>query len=520
MRVDPMKLRDPAVIKTFGKNMAVCLELIGSSVHSFAIRADVNSELLERYIVGEGQLTESIIEAVCAELRLPRIDLFSGYGPSDRQRKELSVKLTNAGHITSTELLGEGRGSQNVQPKEMHKVVTRALKDIPPNLVTISWGENDVFGMCSNDATINLREITVRAVLVQNIKSLFRSDGISSFDVLHERIGLRHPVSWWFGLSSINGRIYGTEVDQVAEAFGVSVYSLMTGKGLDAPARHNGTALPPAQREEPQVLPPEVVTESVEPEEELPQEVLAQSIEPEEDGLTWSENGSLATSREGKVYYLADKKVRAVLVGRLRTLARSSSIGSFTALLKAALPAKHQTWLNVVERGNAKITRKELDAIAQVLRVTTYTILCDEGIPLTFPASSKSREEHHAPAVAPKPALMVRDRDFRIVPAPVLHEVETPKEETSDEYGPDLQAYFRLQVLNPETSLPKGVKVGDLLVLTLNQESVDWVNTYLELTAKGKALCSAVNNVLDKINEHAPENQEYLKRIIRRQLSL
>ncbi len=97
MRTNP--LADPHTITCFGKNIYACCSILGISIKSLGVRADVDSTLFPGYLAGTQTIREEDLEAVRSEFRLTKLQIVTHYGTEEQRKKALTSQLASAGHV-------------------------------------------------------------------------------------------------------------------------------------------------------------------------------------------------------------------------------------------------------------------------------------------------------------------------------------------------------------------------------------------------------------------------------------
>ncbi|MDB4992230.1 MAG: hypothetical protein JWL75_475 [Parcubacteria group bacterium] len=265
-------LADKATITSFGKNVYMCCELIGSTIDSFGLRTDIRPAVLADYREGRRDLSREHIEAAACEFQLKPVEMVGQYGDDEHRRIRLESLLSQRGALTASRLLGTKppaipvakkpaevevvvaennivEATEPPLPKEKAAIVAEPITTTPieeevmsdedTTIVSaekvVTWDENDLVATTADGVTFNLLTKEMRARVIAHIRLAIKGTDWN-FVSLDTAAKLKKPSSWWRGVEIGQARISGTNIESIAEVLGLSVYSLLMGPATEPAA--------------------------------------------------------------------------------------------------------------------------------------------------------------------------------------------------------------------------------------------------------------------------------------------
>ncbi|MEL6804448.1 MAG: hypothetical protein AAFO91_11795, partial [Bacteroidota bacterium] len=178
--------------------------------------------------------------------------------------------------------------------------------------------------------------------------------------------------------------------------------------------------------------------------------------------VVWTEDNSRVTIAN-RTYSLSKGSDMQRVAKHIRALIEASAL---TIKLVMSEIEKGHRWLHSVEIGNQTFTKDELLSVASALEVEVEQLFTGDDLPEGVSVAAK---------------------------------IETA------EIDP---GYFRDLVLDPDVEVADGVKVREVLRLSLRErdgEPINWVTEWLKLTAAGAKFRSEVVEVIQSLQGKGPE---------------
>jgi hypothetical protein len=289
-------LRGPDLRKNFGLNVECCLKIIGSNLDSLALRTVISKVVLVGFKLGNAEVTDERVEAIACDLDVKPTDLLMEYKTPDAResafrsifvskkritngdgliggnvsrsvpivpeaevlsvptihpevvqpvQSELAVVANEAGEelsVLEDDHAGNGDTSdaddeetatsiENTQP-----VLLLEHSEVEPVMNTdtneVTWDGDDLVATIG-EHKVKLRDKNVREKVMGRVREAVDAKDMT-FTELIEKAKLGKPSSWFRGVETAQSRIYGTQVESIAEVCGTTVEYLLTGKKSDS----------------------------------------------------------------------------------------------------------------------------------------------------------------------------------------------------------------------------------------------------------------------------------------------
>jgi DNA-binding Xre family transcriptional regulator len=476
------QLSAPERRDAFAANLRQCLQLLEMKPESIALRAEFTNEQVNAILRSGFALTNEAITAICHEIGLSASDMLTDYVSDGERLQKLQWKLQQAGKLSAP---SADDGSPEAEGADQARIPCAAQPFTEGSMP--SWDDGDFIATFTNGDTFDLRNKQLRPSICQRLRTV--NPYKSLVELLRNTDGMENKnPSWFNNAEDSKVLIYGTQLESFAEAVDASVYWLLTGEAdpngptEEEPAGEYPEPDGEEPTEEPATTDSPVDDELVETLDTTMGEDIAElygghtgeannppthqrdgedAMEDDEANdadmaetsreLTW--NDDVAITSDGRSFDIKTKDMRAMIIGRIRTLLRGKDMKIVKLFENAGMSEKPSGWINGVERGSSRIKQAEFLALCEALDVEPYDVLDGSAIPITASAGRGKVVE-------------------KVISIPAITEAE-------------VQEYFRQQVLNKGTKLAEGIEIGELLDLAANPQSADWVEAFLTLTANG-----------------------------------
>jgi transcriptional regulator with XRE-family HTH domain len=90
---------EPTKLRTFGRNLAVCLALIKKTTAELSVETGITERRLESLEHGQGRLKAEDLLRIADELNISVLCLTKTYGGDEQRRERLAETLAEAGHM-------------------------------------------------------------------------------------------------------------------------------------------------------------------------------------------------------------------------------------------------------------------------------------------------------------------------------------------------------------------------------------------------------------------------------------
>lgn len=276
---NPTKLRGPDYRINFGRNIECCLRIIGSTIDSLSLRTDIHVGVLHGFTRGNSEVKDEWVEAIASDLGITTEQLLWDYGNPENRTNILRGLFQKKGRIVE----GETKISTEAPAvKYVPKVIESKVPVVPPSHHTGNGstppaqprtggtqhngvrrvGDNDIWNQEDLVAKIggrvaNLQEKWLRTKVIHRVREVAAEKQLTLTEILI-RAKSTKPVSWIRMVENANIRIYGTEVEALAEACGCTLEYLLFGDKpkedeaeVSKPIIHEEEATPNVSEEEP-----------------------------------------------------------------------------------------------------------------------------------------------------------------------------------------------------------------------------------------------------------------------------
>lgn len=218
------KLDAAAAAEAFGLNIACCLKLLGKDFQSLAIRTDIDQRVLIGYKLGQGQLTDSRIEAIANVFGVEASVLTNDYTTDVVRTDALQKALIKSGQLSL--------GQHKLEAEPSAPKVTEQSKPEPvPSSATqtLTW---DTDGLVATIGSVkyDLKTKQLRSLVMGHIRA---AKGSHTNNAINAAAKLGKASSWWSSVEVGKARMYRADLEKIASHLKVSVDVLLTGRGLD-----------------------------------------------------------------------------------------------------------------------------------------------------------------------------------------------------------------------------------------------------------------------------------------------
>jgi|GEM_PF-3354857 len=232
-------LNEAAAVEAFGLNVECCLKLLGITLKSLAVRADIDEKILIGYKLGTGRLTDSRIESISAELGVDSEVLTTDHGDSEAREDAIQLALIGSGKLDHDAEEVATLPESDADASDVGKPPDEAIHELEP-----VWKDNLTVSLGSK--VFDLRNKELKALIMGHIRA---AKGSRSNKELGEAAGIKKASSWWSGVERGTARIYRDDLEKIAKALSSSMGVLVTGHGLDpskirAKGRHGNSLVP------------------------------------------------------------------------------------------------------------------------------------------------------------------------------------------------------------------------------------------------------------------------------------
>lgn len=171
---------------------------------------------------------------------------------------------------------------------------------------------------------------------------------------------------------------------------------------------------------------------------------------------------------------IASKEVRRDIIRHMRAARGDKTLGEL--LEDTRLSSRASGWFGGLERGIARITQSEVEALAEGCSVSVGVLLTGHGLDTSLMAA---RQRKHTTSDEPSAVIRIN------LPPHSLDE---------------LQVFFKSKVTSSQVKQAEGVSVGDFMKV-LQSEDPDWIKAFLDLTENGSKVKAIINRHVEQLKK-------------------
>lgn len=239
---NPTKFKGPDYRINLGRNIECCLRIIDRSVDSLARRTDIQTSVLLGFARGNSEVRDEWVEAIASDFGITTEQLLWDYGGPENRTNMLRNLFRKQGPLVE--------GESHIDVKAPHVALVPKVAEPKPTLLehtSVTKGANTVQekkerrttddGIWNQDdltatlggRVIHLQDKVVRAQVIRRVREVAARSGIT-LTRLMKRINVNKQVNWFRLIEMGSSRIYGTQIESIAEVCKTTVEYLLTGR--------------------------------------------------------------------------------------------------------------------------------------------------------------------------------------------------------------------------------------------------------------------------------------------------